>query len=120
MENLGDSFGWLSVLGDRDTEQNDRLRNAKVSENGLNSFKGNRDEVQTEENLLTNSLPQCSSTGLGFLGVFLNDSNLDQESVTIHEGENREEEMPNWPESMTESDIDHAVGSALEIGRAHV
>ena len=115
MENLGDSFGWLSVLGDRDTEQNDRLRNAKVSENGLNSFKGNRDEVQTEENLLTNSLPQCSSTGLGFLGVFLNDSNLDQESVTIHEGENREEEMPNWPESMTESDIDHAVGSASEI-----
>ena len=115
MENLGDSFGWLSVLGDRDTEQNEHLRNAKVSETGLNYLNAKRDNDLHEEDLLLNSLPQCPSTGLGFLEVFLNDTNLDQERVTINEGENRAEGMPNWPEYVAKSETDPTIGSVSGV-----
>ena len=98
METMGDSFGWLSVLGDRDIEQNEHHRKAEISQKGLSIWNVSTSKDSSKDDDFTDTTSKDPSAGLGFLEVFLNDPNLDQDWVTPHEQECRTEEMPDWPQ----------------------
>lgn len=97
MENSDDNYGWLSVLGDRHNNQNESQVDRDAFVGDLNCYDGSNEGRSSDIHFERNTESASSGSGLGFLGVFLTDSNLGLDKTLLDEQEEKSGAMPDWP-----------------------